>query len=235
MEKKTPSQDSQKPELDRRSLLIGGALGAAASVAPMTSVQSAPKIHAQHEAVQQPKSSHETHQRQGVFLNDDDYATIIAFTERLMPGAPGKPGARDANVANYIDLALSGFLSDQQYFYRQGLEGLEKYCQSQYQKSFMFLTIVQQDSVLAAMDENKASGFTWPTAKSFFEKLRIQTIEGLFSDPVYGGNKDFAGWKLVGFPGAQPFFTEDDMKNGKAFTREPIIGMQQSQTRARKG
>src|SRR5437879_4931920 len=42
----------------------------------------------------------------GAFLNHDDAATIAAFAERLMPGAPGKPGARDAGVLNYIDLAL---------------------------------------------------------------------------------------------------------------------------------
>ena len=57
----------------------------------------------------------------GAFLNDDDAATVAAFAERLMPGAPGKPGARDAGVLNYIDLALSGAYSDLQDFYRRGL------------------------------------------------------------------------------------------------------------------
>jgi gluconate 2-dehydrogenase gamma chain len=235
MKEKTPSPRIETPVLDRRSLLIGSALGAATSVGTMTTADAATKSQAGHPQHAHGTSQSHTHQRQGAFLNDDDYATIIAFTERLMPGAPGKPGAKDANVANYIDLALSGAYTDQQYFYRQGLEALETYCQAQYKKSFMFLTTAQQDTVLAAMDENKAAGFTWPTAKAFFEKLRLHTIEGLFSDPVYGGNKDFAGWKLVGFPGAQPFFTEDDMKSGKPFTREPIIGMQQSQARKRKG
>ena len=46
---------------------------------------------------------------------------MMAFTERLMPGAPGKGGATDACVLNYIDLALSGAYSDQQDFYRRGL------------------------------------------------------------------------------------------------------------------
>ena len=48
----------------------------------------------------------------GAFLNADDAATVAAFTERLMPGAPGKPGALDAGVLNYIDLALAGFYAD---------------------------------------------------------------------------------------------------------------------------
>ena len=48
----------------------------------------------------------------------------------------------------------------------------------------------------------------------------------MFADPIYGGNKDFAGWRLVGFPGAQPFFTPADMQSKEAFTRRPIIGLQ---------
>ena len=58
-------------------------------------------------------------------------------------------------------------------------------------------------------------------------------MEGMFADPVYGGNKDFAGWRLVGFPGAQPLFTTADMQSKDAFTRAPIKGLQgQSQDSA---
>jgi gluconate 2-dehydrogenase gamma chain len=51
-------------------------------------------------------------------------------------------------------------------------------------------------------------------------------MEGMFADPVYGGNKDFAGWRLVGFPGAQPAFTGADLKSREAFSRAPILGLQ---------
>jgi hypothetical protein len=51
----------------------------------------------------------------GAFFNSEDAATVAAFTERLVPGAPGKPGARDADVLNYIDLALAGAYADLQY------------------------------------------------------------------------------------------------------------------------
>src|SRR5262245_8652983 len=54
----------------------------------------------------------------GAFLNRDDAATIEAFTERLVPGGSGKPGARDARVLNYLDLALAGAYADLQEFYR---------------------------------------------------------------------------------------------------------------------
>jgi len=84
----------------------------------------------------------------------------------------------------------------------------------------------QQDEVMAALEQGQAAGFTWPTAEAFFNTVRTHTIEGMFADPVYGGNKDFAGWRLVGFPGAQSVYTPRDLQNGEAFTRAPITGMQ---------
>jgi hypothetical protein len=59
-------------------------------------------------------------------------------------------------------------------------------------------------------------------------------MEGMFADPIYGGNKDFAGWRLVGFPGAQPQFTQEDMQSKEAFKREPIVGLQ-ARVKSKKG
>jgi len=163
---------------------------------------------------------------QGAFFNHDDAATMSALTERLMPGAPDKPGALDASVLNYIDLALSGAYADQQEFYRRGLAQLDAYCGKTHGKPFRELGTAQQDEVLMALDEGKATEFDWPTAQGFFNTLRTHTMEGMFADPIYGGNKDFAGWKLVGFPGAQMFYSPKDMESAEAFSRSPIIGLQ---------
>ena len=162
----------------------------------------------------------------GVFFNDEHAATVAAFAERLMPGEPGKPGATDANVLNYIDLALAGAYADQQDFYRRGLAQLDAYCRKTYQQSFAKLSAAQQDAVIGALEQGKASEFEYPTAQAFFNTLRTHTMEGMFADPVYGGNKDFAGWKLVGFPGAQLFYTQGDLASTNAFTRAPITGLQ---------
>jgi gluconate 2-dehydrogenase gamma chain len=162
----------------------------------------------------------------GAFFNDHDARTVAAFAERLMPGAPGKPGATDADVLNYIDLALAGAYQDQQFFYRSGLTQLDAHCGKAYGKPFHDLTAAQQDETILALEQGKASEFVWPNAKQFFETLRTHTMEGMFADPVYGGNKNFAGWRLVGFPGAQEIFTEADMHSSQAFTREPITGLQ---------
>src|SRR5215470_10304315 len=168
----------------------------------------------------------ETFDGHGAFFNDEHAATVAAFAERLMPGAPGKPGAHDANVLNYIDLALAGAYADQQDLYRRGLAQLETYCRKIYNQPFLKLSAAQQDEVITALEQGKASEFTFPTAQVFFNTLRAHTMEGMFADPVYGGNKDFAGWILIGFPGAQPLFSSDDLKSKDAFKGAPVIGLQ---------
>jgi gluconate 2-dehydrogenase gamma chain len=162
----------------------------------------------------------------GVFFNDDHAATVAAFAERLLPGAAGKPGATDANVLNYIDLALAGAYADQQDFYRRGLAQLDAYCGRTYQKPFVKLSAAQQDEVILALEQGKAGGFEYPTAQAFFNTLRTHTMEGMFADPVYGGNRNFVGWQLVGFPGAQLFYTPADLASTGTFTRTPVTGLQ---------
>jgi gluconate 2-dehydrogenase gamma chain len=217
--------DSSRREFLRRAAVSAGAVAGAGFV-PEASVEG-------HEQDKQskPDANASLHQQPhaeglGAFFNRDDAATVATLAEALMPGAPGKPGARDAGVLNYIDLALAGAYADLQNFYRSGLKQLDEYCRNTYHESFVRLTPAQQQAVMTALEEGKAAGFTWPTAQSFFETLRTHTMEGMFADPVYGGNKDFAGWRLVGFPGAQPIFTSTDMQSKQAFTRMPITGLQ---------
>jgi len=219
----------------RRAFLKGAAAGAGAGALAGTGL--APGAMAQEQHPHEPKAAAAdaadapAHMRasgegHGAFLNDEDAATVMAFTERLMPGAPGMPGAREADVLNYIDLALAGAYADLQDFYRRGLAQLDAFCQQAHQASFVRLDAARQDAVITALEEGKAAGFTWPTAQAFFNMLRTHTMEGMFADPVYGGNRDFAGWRLVGFPGAQPLFTTEDMQSKDAFTRAPIAGLQ---------
>jgi gluconate 2-dehydrogenase gamma chain len=214
----------------RRAFIVG-AVGAGA-VAGTAAVQAAyaktPKAKQEKTpAAEAPAAAHaEPFDGHGVFFNDDHAATVAAFAERLMPGEPGLPGATDANVLNYIDLALAGAYADQQDFYRRGLAQLDAYCGQAHQKPFVKLSAAQQDEVISAMEQGKAAGFEYPTAQAFFNTLRTHTMEGMFADPVYGGNRDFAGWKLVGFPGAQLFYTPADMASTGAFTRAPVTGLQ---------
>ncbi len=212
----------------RRAFLVG-AVGAGA-IATTGLVETAyAKPHQQPKTAEAPDTLHavDNGDAHGAFFNDEHAATIAAFAERLMPGAPGKPGARDAGVLNYIDLALAGAYADQQDFYRRGLAQLDAYCRKTYNLPFARLSGAQQDEVIGALEQGKASEFTFPSAQVFFNTLRTHTMEGMFADPVYGGNKDFAGWRLVGFPGTQLYYTPADMASKQPFNRAPIMGLQQ--------
>jgi gluconate 2-dehydrogenase gamma chain len=212
----------------RRAFLKGAAVGVGAVAgAGIVTEALAAETKPTHDHMAAPASpALPTGEQHGAFLNDEDAKTVAAFAERLMPSAPGKPGAKDAGVLNYIDLALMGAYADQQDFYRRGLAQLETYCQKAYGNSFRRLPADKQDAVITALEGGKADNFTYPSAQAFFDRLRSHTMEGMFSDPVYGGNKDFAGWRLVGFPGAQHSFSPADLKSREAFTRAPMQGLQ---------
>jgi gluconate 2-dehydrogenase gamma chain len=217
-----------KHDATRRAFLVRAAVGAGAAagagILPGAYAQDQEK-HKEAVAAMAARP-HSNGEGLGAFFNRDEAATIAAFTERLMPGAPGKPGAQDAGVLNYIDLALSGAYSDQQDFYRRGLAQLDAYCGKTYREPFLRLSPARQDDVIAALEQGKATGFSWPTPQAFFNTIRTHTMEGMFADPIYGGNKDFSGWRLVGFPGAQIFFSPSDMESKQAFTRVSITGLQ---------
>ena len=118
----------------RRAFLLGAAVGAGA-VAGVTLVPDAlAQTHEPSTTGTGPAHSHAGGPGLGAFFNSEDAATVAAFTERLMPGAPGMPGARDADVLTYIDLALAGAYADLQYFYRRGLASLDAYCRKTYSR-----------------------------------------------------------------------------------------------------
>ena len=90
--------------------------------------------------------------------------------------------------------------------YRIGIAAVDRYTNSQFGKNFMDLREEQQDQVIGAMANGQLDGAPFDpnvSATSFFHNLRRHTAEGMFSDPVYGGNRNLVGWQLVGYPGAQ--------------------------------
>src|SRR6478609_4357337 len=201
----------KKHEESRRAFLIGTAVGASAVAGAGLVPNALAQTHEQHNAADVPATTAQGHAH------------------------AGGPGALDAGVLNYIDLALAGAYSDLQDFYRRGLTALDAHCRTTYSKPFAQLSAAQQDEVITALEGGKATGFTWPSAQAFFNTVRTHTMEGMFADPVYGGNKDFAGWVLVGFPGAQPLFSPADLQSRDAFAGAPIIGLQaQSKTATRR-
>src|ERR1700693_5192049 len=160
-------------DASRRAFLVRAAVGAGAAASAGLVPDAIAQNHEHMEGSSAaPGAQHPSGSEHGAFFNHADAATIAAFTERLMPSAPDKPGAREADVLNYIDLALAGAYTDLQEFYRHGLAQLDAYCRGRYKESFVHLTPERQDEVISSLEEGKATGFAWPTAKEFFNTLR---------------------------------------------------------------
>ncbi len=192
------------------------------------------------------------------FFSPHEMLTVDAIIARILPGTADDPGAREADVANFIDKALAfneGYneptyhqapfaqktepgkeppgpapdksviyvLKDElerygyqakmtpREIYRAGLAEVDAYAHTKFSKDFVDLTEDQQDTIVGDMADDKATGFDKPSAKDFFDRLQTDTVNGLFADPAYGGNRDMVGWKLIGYPGAQRAYTPIDL------------------------
>src|SRR5262249_9870324 len=140
--KKTPVTEEtimSKHDEARRAFLVGTAIGAGAAA----SVAFVPGALAPHQSsppaptnTAMPDPGEHSGGGYGAWLNGEEAAAIAAFAERLMPGEPGKPGATDAGVLNYIDLALAGAYADQRDFYRRGIAQLDSYCRKTHSAPF---------------------------------------------------------------------------------------------------
>lgn len=127
-------------------------------------------------------------------------ATLQAVVARLIPSDERGPGALEAGAATYIDRALAGPLSGSRGAYRAGLAALDRYARSAKGERFAALDAVDQDALLRDVEADRAPGFG-PGGAGFFNLVLTHAIQGTFSDPAHGGNVDFIGWKMLGYPG----------------------------------
>jgi gluconate 2-dehydrogenase gamma chain len=139
--------------------------------------------------------------------------TLEAIVARLIPTDENGPGATEARAAHYIDRALTGALRSSRAAYAANLAALDAYTQATKGAPFAKLPAAEQDAVLTDMEKNVATGFI-PNAAAFFAMLRTHTIQGTFCDPYYGGNADFVGWDLIGYPGIRLTITADEQRMG---------------------
>jgi gluconate 2-dehydrogenase gamma chain len=116
--------------------------------------------------------------------------TLEAVCAQLIP-ADQDPGAREAGVANYIDLQLTKPFKRYRKAYRQGLAEIDSAARSQFGKPFSDLSSDQQVAVLKATDEKD---------RAFFELLLNHTRQGFYGDPRHGGNRGRVSWKMLGLP-----------------------------------
>lgn len=104
--------------------------------------------------------------------------------------------------------------------YQLGLRSLEEYAEETWNRPIADLSDDELDEMIWAMLGNEIDQFVDFSPISFFHTLRLHTAEGFFSDPGYGGNRDLAGWRLVGFPGAQRSYSPLEMQT-EGSDREP--------------
>lgn len=136
--------------------------------------------------------------------------TLGAIAARLIPTDANGPGATEAGAMQYIDRALGGALASFRETYRAGLAALDRYAQSAKGSAFARLSAADQDAVLRDVERNAATGFSQSSA--FFNLVLAHTLQGTFCDPYYGGNANFAGWDLIGYPGVRLAVTSDEQK-----------------------
>jgi gluconate 2-dehydrogenase gamma chain len=178
------------------------------------------------------------------FFNAQEAAFIEAACERLIPADATGPGALQAWVPNYLDKQLGGAWGAGERLYRSGpwqpgtpsqgyqlpftpgelfhtaLRAIDAEVSAD-GRIFAELPPEQQDAYLKSLEAG-GKDLNGVPSETFFAMLLAMTIEGYFSDPVYGGNKDMAAWKMIGFPGAYAnYYTAID-RHGVKFERAPM-------------
>ena len=152
---------------------------------------------------------------------------FLTLSTRIFPSDENGPGAREAGVAVYIDRQLAGPWGSDRFRYTQ--EPFEEDASSEfgYQGKATPQQVYRQ-----GLNELKGFELLGPAAQDaklkqiegtlFFSLLRQNTVEGMFSDPMHGGNKDMIGWQLIGFPGPRMNNYDDIEKHyGEAFRPKP--------------
>lgn len=179
------------------------------------------------------------------FFDAREWAFLHAAVDRLIPADAEGPGALEAGVPEFIDrqmdtpYALGALWYMQGPFqqgvpelgyqlklvprdiYRLGIAAVNAYCNKAYGKSFDALDASTRDTVLGALEAGKIELDGVP-ASTFFGQMLQNTREGYFCDPIHGGNKHLAAWKMIGFPGARADFMDFVNQNGKAYPYGPV-------------
>ena len=148
------------------------------------------------------------------FFTAAEARVIAAACEQILPSDASGPGAKEAGVVIYIDRQLAGPYGADKYRYTKG-PFVESVPEHGYQakanpretyrqgiatlgQNFPELSPSEQIAKLQSLEKTH-----------FFQLLRAHTIEGMFSDPMHGGNAGLIGWQLIGYPGPRMSYRQD--------------------------
>jgi gluconate 2-dehydrogenase gamma chain len=225
--------------LGRRDFLKGAVVGGAAVATTTTSLDLTTPAQAQQAAA--PAAAGYS------FLNLEEAAFVEALVDHMVPADELTPKGTDIGINIYIDRALAGAwgkgdrlynqgpwkpgVPSQGYqlpltpaqLYRAGITATNVQCHKAYGKSFDRLDEKQREEVLAGLSSGKLAFEGGLPARVFWTTVYQTVMEGMFSDPIYGGNRDKAGWKLIGFPGVIEVNRENVAKYlDKPFPTNPL-------------
>jgi len=223
-------------DFGRRDFLKGAVVGGAAAA-----VGSLP----QEALAQQPAAA--AFSPGYTFLNSDEAAFVEALVDHMVPADEITPKGTELGLNVYIDRALAGSWGkgDRLYMqgpwkpgvpsqgyqlpltpaqlYRAGIEATNAHCRKTYGKTFDALDEKQREEVLVGLSSGKLSFDSGLPARVFWSTVYQTVMEGMFSDPIYGGNRNKAGWRMIGFPGAIAVHRENIVKyRDKPFPTEPV-------------
>ena len=181
------------------------------------------------------------------YLTAAEIAFVDASVSRLIPANKIGPGAKEAGVTFFIDQQLAGSYGRAEAWYMQGpwtkgideqgyqlkltpaqlyraaIKDIDEHCRRTLKKNFADLPPADQDQVLHGLEKGDIE-LPGAPAKEFFKMLWENTGEGFFADPIYGGNRDFAGWKLIGYPGPRYNYVNEIEQYGKRYSM-PTVGL----------
>ena len=179
------------------------------------------------------------------YFTADEAATVEALVDRLIPPDPEFSGGKDAGCAVFIDRQLAGPYGaseghytagpfhdgtkeqgpqspvDPRDHYRKALAALDEHCRkSQGGKRFVELGDADKDKIIAGLEDGSID--LGDAKGSFFRQLLKDTQEGFFADPIYGGNRDMVGWKMIGFPGARYDYRDWVGRHNERYPLPPV-------------
>jgi gluconate 2-dehydrogenase gamma chain len=182
------------------------------------------------------------------YFTAQEAATVEAFVDRLIPADELSPGGKDSGCAVYIDRQLAGPYGrfDGYYMagpfqqgtkqqgpqspvtpaqqYRKALAALDSACRDKFSgKNFADLSDEQKDTAIKGLEDGSLK-LDGTDSQDFFKLILKDTQTGFLADPIYGGNKDMASWKMIGFPGAHYDYRDWIDKHNQPVTL-PSIGI----------
>jgi len=232
--------------LNRRDLLLSATIAAGSAALPATSPQARTITG---EVPWTPGDANRPDIAAGgdyQFLTADEVAFLDAAVARLIPADDLGPGAKEAGVTFFLDRQLGGPFGSAQSWYMQGpwddgeetqgyqsrmtpaqmyraaIKAIDAYCRQAFgDRAFSALSTDEQDKVLTGLEKGDIK-LENVKAAAFFDMFLQNVVEGFFSDPIYGGNRDMAGWKLIGFPGARYDYRPYVSKHNQKLALEPV-------------